>query len=50
VTQRGGVVTSAGGEIAPGRKKGGDDVVGLTRILLGQFFFEENTHLAATNR
>jgi hypothetical protein len=36
VTRRGGVATSVEGETAPGRGKGGDDAVGLTRILLGQ--------------
>jgi hypothetical protein len=36
MTQCGTVMTSAGGEATPGRGKGGHDLVGLTRILLGQ--------------
>jgi hypothetical protein len=36
VTRRGSVTTSNGGEVAPGRGKGGGDTVGLAQILLGQ--------------
>jgi hypothetical protein len=31
-----GVVTSAGGEVTPGREKGGNDVSWADRIFLGQ--------------
>jgi hypothetical protein len=36
VTRRGSVVTSTGGEAAPGRESEETTSVGLTRILLGQ--------------
>jgi hypothetical protein len=35
MTQRGGVVTSAGGEAAPGRGKGGDDAIWADVNLIG---------------
>jgi hypothetical protein len=36
VTRRSGMGTSAAGEVALGRRKGGDTSVGLTQILLDQ--------------